>query len=513
TIVVSLIASLVLAQTLVPMLAARVSLPRVATQGGVMRRLTAAYVKCLEFTLQRAWLSVLGIVLIIASVIVPAKFVNFDMWPEEGSRRLFLQYHVDGTYPVERMETLVNRVEAYLDEHRDEFEIRDVYSYFNTELAQSTILLSPKEEAVLSSVEIKKRIEEGLPEMVIADPSFDWERQGGNEGFSLQLSGDSMDVLAPLSLELVRVLESVEGLRNVRSDARDGDEEVQIVVDRQRVAQFGMSAQAVATAVSTAMRGENLREFRSDDGEIDMRLAFHDTDKANVDSLKRLPLFPPDGGQITLGAVAELQIVRGARQIRRVNRATAAIITADLDEATLDELRPRVEALMEQFELPPGYRWKFGRGFDQNDETGGIMLQNTGLGILCIFIVMAALFESLLLPMSIITSIVFSIIGVLWFFMLTGTAFSFMATIGILILIGIVVNNGIVLVDHISNLRLEGMPRREAVLTAGRDRLRPILMTVATTVLGLLPLAVGDTQVGGNGPPYYPMARAIIGGL
>lgn len=513
TIVVSLVASLVIAQTLVPMLAARVAPPPMPKEGGVMRRLTDAYVGFLDWTLRRPLRSAVGILLIVASVAVPATFVNFDMWPEEGSRRLMLHYHLDGTYPVERTEALVNEIEAYLDANRDEFEIRDVYSYFDTVQAQSTILLTPKEEAVLSSVEIRKRIEDGLPELAIADPSFEWERQGSNEGFSLQLSGDSMEVLAPLSTELVRVLQSVDGLRNVRSDARSGDDEVQIVVDRQAAMRFGLSARDVAAAVSTAMRGENLREFRSADGEIDMRLAFRETDKADIESLRRLPLFPPDGERITLGAIADLQLVRGARQIKRVDRATAAIITADLNDVTLDEVKPRIEALMEQFELPPGYRWKFGRGFEQNDETGQIMLVNTLLGIISIFIVMAALFESVLLPMSIITSIVFSIIGVFWFFMLTGTAFSFMATIGILILIGIVVNNGIVLVDHINNLRLEGVARAEAVLRAGRDRLRPILMTVATTVLGLLPLAVGDTQVGGNGPPYFPMARAIIGGL
>ena len=127
---------------------------------------------------------------------------------------------------------------------------------------------------------------------------------------------------------------------------------------------------------------------------------------------------------------------------------------------------------------------------------------------------MAALFESLLLPFSIILgSILFSVFGVFLFFAATGTTFSFMAMIGIMILIGVVVNNGIVLVDHVNNLRQEGMSRADAIVESGRDRLRPILMTVATTIVGLTPLALGTTQIGGDGPPYYPMARAIIGGL
>jgi HAE1 family hydrophobic/amphiphilic exporter-1 len=169
---------------------------------------------------------------------------------------------------------------------------------------------------------------------------------------------------------------------------------------------------------------------------------------------------------------------------------------------------------MDEFDLPPGYSWKFGRGFDRQDETQQMMATNILLGIACIFLVMAALFESLLFPFSIILgSIVFSVFGVFLFFAATGTTFSFMASIGIMILIGVVVNNGIVLVDHINNLRLGGMPRNEAIIEGGRDRLRPILMTVATTIVGLAPLAISTTQIGGDGPPYFPMARAIIGGL
>jgi HAE1 family hydrophobic/amphiphilic exporter-1 len=169
---------------------------------------------------------------------------------------------------------------------------------------------------------------------------------------------------------------------------------------------------------------------------------------------------------------------------------------------------------MAQMDLPPGYSWKFGRGFERQDETQAMMVTNLVLGIACIFLVMAALFESLILPFSIILgSILFSVFGVFLFFAATGTTFSFMAMIGIMILIGVVVNNGIVLVDHVNNLRNAGLPRAEAIEIAGRDRLRPILMTVATTIVGLVPLALGTTQVGGDGPPYYPMARAIIGGL
>jgi HAE1 family hydrophobic/amphiphilic exporter-1 len=163
--------------------------------------------------------------------------------------------------------------------------------------------------------------------------------------------------------------------------------------------------------------------------------------------------------------------------------------------------------------LPSGYEWAFGGGFTGDQETMDKMIFNILLAIAIIYIVLSAQFESLIYPLGMICTILFSIIGVYWFFLITGTTFTLMAMIGILILIGVVVNNGIVLVDHVNQLRMQGMERDEALVRAGRERMRPILMTVGTTVLGLAPLCIGTTQIGGNGPPYYPMARAIVGGL
>ena len=376
-------------------------------------------------------------------------------------------------------------------------------------------MLTDEDDATLSTKEIIERIEKDMPTIAIGKPNFQFEQQGGGEGFSLQLSGDSTAILNALGDDVARAIATIDGLKDVRSDAESGDPEIRIHVDRDRAAAVGLTAGQIARSVSIAMRGENLREFRGEFGEVEVRLAFRESDKQSIEQLANLPLYTPDGRRITLGSVASFRTGWAPDTIRRTDRQTAVILSATLeDETTMDDLRPKVTAMMEQIELPPGYSWKFGRGFDRQDETQQLMATNILLGIACIFLVMAALFESLLLPFSIILgSIVFSIFGVFLFFAATGTTFSFMASIGIMILIGVVVNNGIVLVDHVNNLRNRGLPRDEAIVEAGRDRLRPILMTVATTIAGLAPLAVGTTQVGGDGPPYYPMARAIIGGL
>ena len=517
TIIVALIASLFIAQTLVPMLAARIAVPPPPKSGGWMSRLTTRYTSGLEWMLGHQWWTALGIGLVCVIGILPLvlDLVKFDMFPQDVGRRLFMPYHVEGQHSLERIEDSVDKIEDYLYSHQEEFNIRSVYSYYDQGRAESTILLTGKDDATLSTKEIIERIEADLPQIAIGKPSFSFDQQGGGDGFTVQISGDSTEVLNDLSIDIVRALATVKGLKDVRSDGRSGNKEVRVIIDRTRAANVGLSAQAIAESVSVAMRGENLPEFRDQSGEIAVRMAFRENDRQSIEQLANLPLYTPDGRRITLGTVASLHVGRSPDNIRRTDRQTAVILSANFeDDVGADDVRPRVNSLMAQIELPPGYSWKEGRGFERQDETADMMATNIILGVACIFLVMAALFESLILPFSIILgSIVFSIFGVFLFFAATGTTFSFMAMIGIMILIGVVVNNGIVLVDHINNLRQDGVARDRAIVTAGRDRLRPILMTVATTIVGLAPLAMGTTQVGGDGPPYYPMARAIIGGL
>jgi HAE1 family hydrophobic/amphiphilic exporter-1 len=517
TIIVALLASLLIAQTLVPMLAARIAVPPRPKEGALISRLTNRYVRGLKWIVGHRWWTALGIVLICVIGVLPMalQLVKFDMFPQDVGRRLYMPYHVEGQYALERVEATVDKIEDYLYSRQEEFNIRSIYSYFDQGRAESTILLTDDDDATLSTKEIIERIEKDLPEIAIGKPSFQFDQQGGGDGFSIQISGDSTERLNEISREIVRALLSVEGFKDVLSDRESGEREVRISIDRTRAAVAGLTTADIAAAVSIAMRGENLREFRAESGEVEVRLAFRDDDKQSIEQLADLPLYKPDGQRITLGTVATMHLGKSPDTIRRTDRQTAVIISANLeDEVTASDVRPRVKSLMDQIELPPGYSWKEGRGFERQDETADMMVTNILLGVACIFLVMAALFESLVLPFSIILgSIVFSIFGVFLFFAATGTTFSFMAMIGIMILIGVVVNNGIVLVDHINNLRQDGVPRDEAIVIAGRDRLRPILMTVATTIVGLTPLALGTTQVGGDGPPYYPMARAIIGGL
>jgi len=161
--------------------------------------------------------------------------------------------------------------------------------------------------------------------------------------------------------------------------------------------------------------------------------------------------------------------------------------------------------------LPVGFSWSFGQQLEQQEQQNQQMIVNLLLALALIYLVMAALFESIAHPIAILMSIPFALFGAVWFDFLTGTPFGLMSQIGLLILMGIVVKNGIVLVDHVNQLRREGLGRADAIIQGGRERLRPILMTAATAILGLVPLAAGNSGIGGA--YYYPLARTVIGGL
>ncbi len=516
-IVVAMLASLLVAQTIIPTLTARFPPPPAIKSGSYFARIQEWYLSKLDWLFRHKWWAALFVLLIVASPVplFATGLVKVDMFPQDASDRLYLPYHIEGTYPLARTEAAVTRVEQYLEANRERFGIELIYSYFLPDEASSVIKLKPRDELPMAPRDLMKEIEKGLPEIIIGKPSFRFDEDQEQTGaFSMRLTGESTEELVALSRVVAQRLRDVKGFDSVRSTAKAGEHEVQVIVDRERAALLGLSPQVVAQTIAVAMRGDPLKEFRSDDREIQMRLAFRADSRQTLEDLAATPLYLPDGTRSTLGAVAGFRIDQTARTIERVDRLTSVVIEGIVsDGSSLDEVKKGVEAAMDQFPLPPGVGWKYGRSVEDSDDTAATMQMNILLAVALIFLVMASLFESLLYPVSIITSIIFAIVGVFWGLAITRTQMSFMAMLGIMILIGVIVNIGIVLIAHVIDLRKEGMNRHDAILEAARHRLRPIMMTTVVTLLAMLPLAVGDTQIGGDGPAYYPMARALMSGL
>ena len=513
TICISVAASLLVAITLIPQLTTRIH-TTVAGDTRWMERFGARYIKVLEWALHHRGWTWLFIGLTMASAAIPLGAGKFDMFPQESSKRLFMDYRMNGTYPLDKVRESVDSVEQWLVAHKQELEIDQVYSYFDIGRALTLVYLKEDEERTQTPQEIQEKIRKGLPKIPIGEPSFDGGRGGGAEQLAVQVFGESSERLREVANDVVGLLRQVPGLNDVRVNAGVTGWEMRVKVDREKARLYGLSSQQVAEVVAGAMRGSPLRSFRTPSGEVEMILEMRREDRTDIDALRQLPLLTPSGQRIALDAVAELSIGDVPGDIRREDRRTALSIQfGTAEKVTADDARKRVTQVLQQLQFPEGYSWGFGQAFDDDQQAQNTMGTNMLLAMACIYIVMAALFESILAPTAIITGIFFSFVGVFWFFLFTGTTISFMAMIGMLVLMGVVVNNGIVLIDHVHQLREQGLPRERALIQGSRDRLRPILMTAGSTILAMIPLAVGQTTIGGDGPPYFPMARAVIGGL
>lgn len=512
-IIISLIASLLISLTVIPLLTSKIKPPSKERKRTVIDALSDKYSAFLGWFIDRRWISVIGILLLFFSVIIPAQFMNIDMFPRVEQREIDLRYNLNASYTLDRVKEAVDKVENYLYDNKDNFEIESVYTYYQPEYALSTIILTSEEDAIKSVQTIKKEIEDGLPIVTIGEPAFEFKSRNGGEAVRVFVQGESMEVLEELADQVKWRLSQIEGFADVESEAESGRDEIRLTIDHTRSRNFGLTANDVARAVSGSVRGQNLRKVRGPESEIDVVLALQNSDRQNIADLQNLPISVGDDQTVSLASLASFEQREGPGQIIRQNRKTSLGIRVNLDGITTDKAREQLRTVMDQIVYPAGYSWSYGRSFGMDADAGATMLFNIMIAFFLIYLVMAALFESLMYPTSILACILYGIVGIFWFFFITGTTFDLMATIGILILMGIVVNNGIVLIDHILHLRSEGMSRREAVIQGGKDRMRPILMTAGTTVLGLIPLCIGNTQIGGDGPPYFPMARAIVGGL
>lgn len=516
TISMSLLASWLVAVSLIPMVSARMEAPDKGIHQGWVIRLRERYAAMIDWTLRHRIKTMLLMFALMAVSVIPIMNTKMDMFPTGESRDLDLQYELNGVYQLEEMDKAIRQVETYLLANRDKFEIKMVYSYFNERGdAFTRMVLTDADDAKRSSELIMEDVRKGLPKLAVGDVNFGQGRRGNSgEGLTVSIIGNSNTLLNELAPSVQEVLSRVEGVRDVKGTQGRGDREVQVRVDRERALSYGFSASQVAQFIAVAMRGAPLREYRHNGQEIPVWLRFEGSESQGVADLQGLRIRSPSGELIPLMSLVDVSVGETPTGIRRTNRQTSLELSLNLGkDVTADEVRKRIESAMNALSFPAGYRWSFGQGFDQDNEAGMQMLFNTGIALLLIYIVMAAVFESLLYPLAILTSIGFSILGIYWLFAITGTYFSLMAWIGVLILMGVVVNNGIVMVEHINHLRAEGLSRHDALVQGSRDRLRPVLMTMATTIFGMLPLCLGNTQIGGGGPPYFPMARAIVGGL
>jgi len=326
----------------------------------------------------------------------------------------------------------------------------------------------------------------------------------------VEIRGFDLLTLRRLSSEAEVRLSTISGLVDVKSSLRVGNPELQISYKRDRLAEFGLSLRNVAELVRHKVQGRVATDFREKERQIDVLVRLREQDRLGLNELERLVINPNAQIPIRLTAVADIRVNEGPSEIRRIDQQRAALITANIQGVDLGTASVLINEVMQDIEYPTGFGY-FISGQNREMETSMRSLYFAlGLAIFLVYIVMASQFESLVHPFVIMFTVPLALIGVIAVLYLGEIPLSVVVFIGMIMLAGIVVNNAIVLVDYINTLRRGGMEKLEAIVQAGSVRLRPILMTTMTTVLGLLPMALG---LGEGAEIRTPMAITVIAGL
>jgi len=335
---------------------------------------------------------------------------------------------------------------------------------------------------------------------------------GGMEGAAVQVSlrGDDLNVLQDISQVIAGEVRKVQGTVNVETSLDAQQKEFQVVVDPQKASLYGLNTSQILNVARTAFQGQKVTTYRTGEDEIDVKITLPKEYHEDIGYLQRLRITTASGANVPLSSVADIIKKDVPQTIKRANQTKEVQITSDIQGRDLGSISREIQERLDKINLPESYYIEFGGQSEDMAESFMSLGLAMLLSIVLVYMVMAGQFESLFSPFIIMFSIPPTFIGVVVGLLVTGQSLSVMALIGYILLIGIVVNNAIVLIDYVNTLRKEGVPRNEALLKAGPIRLRPIIMTTLATILAILPLAFG----GGSGNEgQAPMAIVVAFGL
>jgi len=519
TISVAILFSLLISLTLIPFLTSRILKPKKVKPSALLGRIVDRYVKTLRWTTFRhpkLTLFVFVPLLVAISIGAGVVFKIFEMDEESEIliKRIYMEYEFTDNLGYKQTRGYVERLEKVLEAHEEELEIRTVYSYYADNSAGTTVYFTDQYLNKKKLVEKRKALREIIPEMAGVKIRLGDEEGGSSGGASVievNIFGEDKQALNVLAYEVKRRFEYLDDFTDIKTSVEMGREQIQIKLDRELASRYSLTSEGIASIMNLTFRGVQLNRFQTKDREVPMYISLDPSDKVGIYNLQNLLVGMQEDREVTLGSVAEFAEVRGPSNIRRQDQMTTVSVQGMFDGEDNSEIMAGITAIMNSIEYPVGYYWSYSDRIRQREQQKSQMSVNLLLAIACVYMLMAALFESFLHPLVIMLCVPLAAVGVVLIMVFTGTKMGIMAMIGIVILIGVVVNNGIVLIDHINNFRKRGYSLEDAVMEGGRERFRPIVMTAATTVLGLFPMAVGNAHIG-NGQ-YFPLARAVMGGL
>ena len=538
TITFSLLTSLLVALTLVPMLSSKIlhfkvkdNRPSVSkenlvqnslSQGGrIFNFVREEYSRLLTWSLRhRGMVFILAVIIFVGSIML-IPFVGTEFIPSSDQG----QFNINITLPtgtnLETTRKVVSEVEKIV------LEIPEMKSMlttagegsggmgFSTEGGNSgTIMVNLVEQNKRdrSMAQIISQLRQKIGTYPDAQIKFSEQSMSftSGSGLEVKISGDSLDELENIANRILISIAEVEGVYDLESSVEDVRPELHVNIDREKANLYGLNTAQIASTVHDALLGRVASIYQEKGKQIDIRIRLQEEDRNSIEEVKNLLISSSVGLQIPLKEIAEVTVGSGPKGIDRENQQRIVNVSGNISDRFLGKVIQDAQQKLEKLVLPEDYRYEF---VGQNKEMQESFLQLAlalVLSIILVYMIIAAQFESLLMPLAVMFSVPFSLIGVILGLLLADKSLNVLSYIGIIMLVGIVVNNSIVLIDYINILRQKGIERNEAIILGGKTRLRPILMTMLTTVLALVPMALGS---GEGAELRAPMAITIIGGL
>ncbi|NMB26703.1 MAG: efflux RND transporter permease subunit [Tissierellia bacterium] len=536
TVTLSLVASLLVALTLIPMLSSKILKVESDEKGtgkkkklqsvynvfdGMFKKLENRYRNLLIWGLNhRKATIIIAIFVFVISMASLAK-VGMEFFPSMDEGNISINIELPLGSEIHQVDEVAKIIEEKL-EAIDEIDIVFTNVGSSTSFVsgasnnKGTIFVSLVKlgERDRSTDEVTEEIRNLVKDIPGAEISVREESStgmmGSSDPISIDIKGDELEVLEEISNDFKRIVESVEGTREVETSLSEVVPEIEVLVNKENAANYGLTTAQIASAVRQGTSGTRVTKYKDKGEEIDVVIKQLGDIMENLSDFEQMDIITPRGFNIPLSQVADISIVKGPVQINREGQERVVTVTSQILGRDLRSISMDIDEKLNEYQLPEGYYYNIG---GENEEMMEAFMQLSLaliLAIVLIYMVMAAQFESLIHPFIILFTIPLAFGGGALALFITRNTFGVTAFIGVIMLAGIVVNNGIVLIDYINTLRNEGKELVESIIIAGPVRLRPILMTTLTTVLGLVPLALG---IGEGAEMQAPMAIVVIGGL
>jgi HAE1 family hydrophobic/amphiphilic exporter-1 len=533
----ALIASLFSALVLAPMLCSKFLKPTPFEEQHkkdkievFLHKLENLYSGILEKALQNR-LKTLGILcLLFLTSLGAIKLVGTDFIPEQDMGRMEVDIELPTGTRFEETGKIVDQIQQTIIKKVPELKAM-VGRYGVSEDSMATVILGNNEASHAGNIELmvvpKQKRERGLQKIITdlrpelekipgavirfdtSDPLAGMMGAGGG-GFSLNVYGYDLEAGIDYCNKLIKALEKVDGLKDLEISQKLAQPELQVIVDREKASNLGLNVTDIGRTVELYFNGDNTVKYREGGDEYDIEVRFREKDRINIHDLGQVPVNAPNGTTVKLSNVADIVQDLGPTRISRNEQERYIQITGQIYGRGSGEVAQDAAEIIRTIPTPPGFWWKFSGNEEERKESFLLMVQAAALGMLLVFMVMASQFESLLAPFIIFLSIPFGFMGGILALAITGFRISIVSLLGFMILIGIVVNNGIVLVSYINILIQRNYPLKKAIIEAGRSRLIPVLSTTLTTMLGMMPMVLSR---GEGSEVWVPLALSVIGGL